>query len=163
MGGANSFWTISLERMNLFKKIVSTKKERTHRGTHGRSLISFGFDDVITRAKKDVVFLFVRPSRSFQGTLPWSVWETLGAKYQVCWHQSNERLFVLNFGWKRENLKKKWKKRFFELAKNGKHGYFCWWPTGLPDNFSGFYYFFLLEDMSVMCLSLLTNSVGLKG
>ena len=51
-------------------------------------------------------------------------------------------LFFLNFGWKRENLKKKWKKRFFGWAKTGKHGYFCATPTGLPDVFSGFYYFF---------------------
>ena len=48
----------------------------------------------------------------------------------------------LNFGWKRKNLKKKWKKRFFGWAKTGKHGYFCITPTGLPDDFSGFYYLF---------------------
>ena len=35
-------------------------------------------------------------------------------------------------------------------------------PTGLRGNFSGFDYFFLIGDMSVMCLSLLTNYVGLK-
>ena len=34
------------------------------------------------------------------------------------------------------------KKRFSELAKSGKHGYFCVTPTGLPDDFSGFYYLF---------------------
>ena len=72
-------------------------------------------------------------------------------------------LFIIfNFGLKQENLKKKWKKRFFGWAKTGKHGYFCDTPTGPPDDFSEFYYFFHTDDMSVMCLSLLTNSVGLN-
>ena len=34
--------------------------------------------------------------------------------------------------------------------------------TGLPDDFSGFYYFVLIEDMSLMCLSLVSNC-DLKG
>ena len=117
----------------------------------------------MTSSHEQKRMLFFCPSVIlFKGTLPSSVGKALGAKYRVCWPQSCGRLLVLNFGWKREILKKKWKKRFFGWAKTGKHGYFCWWPTGLPDDFSGFYYFFfLLEDMSVMCLSLLTNSVGL--
>ena len=30
-------------------------------------------------------------------------------------------------------------------------------PTDLPDDFSGFYYFVLIEDKSLMCLSLVSN------
>ena len=54
-------------------------------------------------------------------------------------------------------------KEVFGWAITGKHGYFRVTPTGLPEDFSEFYYFFLIEDMSVMCISLLMNSVGLKG
>ena len=60
-------------------------------------------------------------------------------------------------------FKEKVKKTFSGSAKKGKHGYFCVTPTSLPGDFSGFYYFFLVEDMSVMCFSLLTNSVVLNG
>ena len=51
----------------------------------------------------------------------------------------------------------------FYTKQIGKHGYFCCTPTGLPDDISGFYYFFLIEDMPVMCLSLVTKCVCLKG
>ena len=50
-----------------------------------QSLITFGSNDVITRAKKDV-FFFVRPSHSlFSSTLPSSVWmRSLGAEISGC-------------------------------------------------------------------------------
>ena len=77
------------------------KNKRPHRGTHGRSSgDSIRFDDV-------------RASSS-QGTLLSSVWKTLGAKYRVCMLTPKQAFcYFLNFRWKRENLKRKWKKRFF--------------------------------------------------
>ena len=49
------------------------------------------------------------------------------------------------------------------LTLLGTRFYFFGFRLEMEDDFSGFYYFFLVEDMSVMCLSLLTNSVGLEG
>ena len=147
--------------MNRFEKSLRQKRTSTLGNTR-RSLISFGLMTSSHEQKRTLFFyLSVRHAHFkvlffHQFGRPWA--QNIGLLTPTIYF-----LIFLNFGWKRENLKKKWKKRFFGWAKTGKHGYFCTTPTGLPDDFSWFYYFFLLEDMSVMCLSLLTNSVGLKG
>ena len=55
------------------------------------------------------------------------------------------------------------KRGFLDGQKQANMAIFVGDPQVSPTISQGSIIFFLLEDMSVMCLSLLTNSVGLKG
>ena len=127
--------------MNRFKKSFPQKK-RSHRGTHGRSLISFGLM-TSSHEQKRTMFFYLSVRHALFRVLFLHQFGRHWAQ-NIGFVDTNRMnvIFVLNFGWKRENLKKKWKKRFFGWAKTGKYFYFCTTPTGLPDDFSGFYYFF---------------------
>ena len=123
--------------MNHLEKLFDRKN--VHIGEHmGRSLAPFGLMPS-SREQKRRCFLSVRNARVrvlflHQFGRPWV--------QNIGFVDTFDRLFYfLNFGLKRENLKKKGKKSFW-MGKNSKHGYFCVTPTGLPDNFSGFYYLF---------------------
>ena len=131
---------MSLEWMNRFGKSFRQKK-RWHRGTHRWSLIPFRFM-TSSHEQKTTLFFFCPSVTLVLGYSSFISLEDLGCKISGLLTPFKHFFIFLNFGWKRENLKKKWKKRFFGWAKTGKHGYFWVTPTGLPDDFSGFYYFF---------------------
>ena len=99
------------------------------------------FDDFITRAKKTTfLYLSVRQARVrvlFFHRFGRSWVQTIGLLTP-----SGHFYIFSKFRLETGVLEEKVKKRFFEWAKSGKHGYFCVTPTGLPDNFSGFYYLF---------------------
>ena len=127
--------------MNRFRKSFRQKKKRPHRGTHGRSLIPFGLM-TSSHEQKRTLFFFCPSVTLVLGYYSFISLEDYGCKISGLLTPSTHFFIFLNLGLKRENLEKKWKKRFFGWAKTGKHGYFCVTPTGLPDDFSGFYYFF---------------------
>ena len=100
------------------------------------------FLDVITRANNDVVFFF-GPSVTL---VLWYYFfislGDLGCKISGLLTPKGAFYYFLEFRLETGEFVEKVKKEVFGWAKTGKHGYFCVPPTGLPDNFSGFYYFF---------------------
>ena len=157
MTGFNRFlWNASTDL-----KIVSLKKTLTqirHRWDGSWHSVRWHH-----HTNKKRLCFFICPSEGANlGYFPTISWHNLGCKILGLFTFLDVFFIFWNFDSKRENLKKKWKKTCFGSAKKGKHGYFCRSPTGFPGDFSGFYYFFLIGDMSVMCLFLLTNYVGLK-
>ena len=145
--------------MNRFRKSFLQKK-RLHRGTHGISLIPF----VWWRhhaSNKGHCFLSVRNARvrvlSFhQFGRPWR-------KISGLLTTIESFSYFLNFGWERENWRKSEKRGFLDGQKQANMAIFVPRPQVSLTISQNSIIFFLLEDMSVMCLSILTNSVGLKG
>ena len=147
--------------MNRFKNRFA-KKERPHSGTNGRSLISFGSMTSSHEQKRTVFFLSVRR-----------------ALFRVLFLHQFGRHWAQNIGFvdtNRMNVFLSWilagngriwrkseKRGFLDGQKQANMAIFVSRPQVSLTISQGSIIFFLLEDMSVMCLSLLTNTVGLKG
>ena len=127
----------------------------------GRSLISFGSMTSSHERKRTLFFLSVRHSL-FRVLFPSSVWKTLGAKYRVLLTLIEWTSFCFEFWLETGEFEEKVKKEVFWMGKNRQTWLiFVGDPQVSPTISQGSIIFFLLEDMSMMCLSLLTNSVGL--
>ena len=87
----------------------------------------------------------------------------MGAKYRVCWHLRHTFLFFWISAWNGKIWRKSEKRGILDGQKQANMAIFMSRPQVSLTISQGSIIFFLLEDMSVMCLSLLTNSVGLKG
>ena len=148
--------------MNRFRKSFLQKK-RPHRGTHGRSLIPFGLMTSSHEQKRTLFFyLSVRH-----------------ALFRVLFLHQFGRHWAQNIGFVDTNRvdvvlfwilagngriwRKSEKRGFLDGQKQANMAIFVARPQVSLTISQGSIIFFLLEDMSVMCLSLLTNSVGLKG
>ena len=68
--------------------------------------------------------------------------EDIGRKISGLLTPKESFSYFFEFRLETGEFKEKVKTEVFGWAKTGKHGYFCTTPTGLPDDFSGFYYFF---------------------
>ena len=125
--------------MNRFRKSFRQKK-RPQRGTHGRSLIPFG---LMTSSHEQKRTLFFCPSVTlFLGYYSFISLEDHGCKISGLLTPKGSFCYFFESRLETGEFEEKVKKRYFGWAKTGKHGYFCCTPTGLPADFSGFYYFF---------------------
>ena len=139
LAGMTSFsrflWNASTDfKICFIKKNFHTNKTQTGR------VVTFGKMTSSHQKKTTLFFLSVR--RGQFKVLPVDQLAQSGVQNIGFVHTSKRFFIFLNSDLKWGNLKKKRKKTFFGRAKTGKHGYFCCTPTGLPDDFSGFYYFF---------------------
>ena len=148
--------------MNRFGKSFRLKKTLTWGNTRAK-FDSIRFDDVITRAKNDVVFFGSVCNAPVKGSFLSSIREILGAKYRVCWHLLNTFLFFwISAG--NGRIWRKSRKEVFWMGKNRQTWLFLLHAHRSSLTISqGFIIFFLIIDMPVMCLSLVTKFVRLKG
>ena len=125
--------------MNWFRKSFRQKK-RPHRETHGRSLIPFGLMTSSHEQKGRCFFcpsvtLFFRVLFFYQFGRPWV--QNIGFVDTL-----NRLFYFFKFQLETGEFEEKVKKEVFWMGKNRQTWLFCVTPTGLPDDFSGFYYFF---------------------
>ena len=107
--------------------------------------------------------LFFCPSASLVlGYYPFISLEDHGCKISGLLTPSTHFLIFFNLGLKRENLKKKWERGFLDEQKQANMAIFVSRPQVSRTISQGSMIFFHTADISVMCISLLTNSVGLK-
>ena len=118
------------------------KKDRPHRGTNGRSLILFGS---MTSSHEQKRTLFFCPSVTlFLGYSSFISLEDIGRKISGLLTPIEWTYFCLEFWLETGEFEEKVKKEVFWMGKNRQIFLFLYHasPTGLPDDFSGFYYFF---------------------
>ena len=150
-------WNGWTDLENLFDK-----KKRWHRGTHGRSLIPFRFM-TSSHEQKTTLFFYLSVRHARVRVFFFISLENLGCKISgLLTPFKHFFIFWISAGngriWRKSE-----KRGFLDGQKQTNMAIFVSRPQVSLTISQGSIIFSLIEDMSVMCLSLLINYVGLKG
>ena len=149
-------WNGWTDLENLFDK-----KKRWHRGTHGRSLIPFRFM-TSSHEQKTTLFFFCPSVTLVLGYSSFISLEDLGCKISGLLTPFKHFLIFWISAGNGRIWRKSEKRGFLDGQKQANMAIFVSRPQVSLMISQGSIIFSLIEDMSVMCLSLLTNCVGLK-
>ena len=147
--------------MNQFRKSFRQKK-RPHRGTHGRSLIPFGLMTSSHEQKRTLFFFLSVRHALFRVLFFYHFGRHWAQNIGFVDTKRDIFLFFLILAGNGRIWRKSEKRGFLDGQKQANMAIFVARPQVSLAISQDSIIFFLLEDMSVMCLFLLTNSVGLK-
>ena len=159
MAGFSRFlWSTSTNFKNWFiQKNFDTNE------SHGGRFVTFG-EMTSSHLQKTTLFLFLSVRRGQLRVLPVNQLAQSGVQNIGFVHTSRRFFYFFKFRLETGEFKEKVKKRhFLEGQKQANMAIFVARPQVSLAISQGSFIFFLIEDMSVMCLSLVTKCVRLKG